>query len=261
LTSHCRHAAVTAAAACWAVDRDGRAHAAILDADLDGEPDLILKNDRFFAMATPRWGGRIVALFFFGGDHDAMVVGNPCDDWNFLEDLNKFMDHPRNHPGAFADVGFENDQYACTILEQGERAVVRLTNVERQSAARGLEKIYEFDSSEALLTVRYCLPEKLHEASVECALSPDYLALLRNGSKIIRAIDEPDGRGFAAGNLVITLEPDAGLLWKKPEQEWIGHSRTLRIGAARRKFELRLRVSVIKPEEDKAPAPLRQLQQ
>ena len=45
-----------------------------------------------------------------------MVVGNPCDDWNFLEDLNRFMEVPRNHPGAFADVGFENDEYACEIL-------------------------------------------------------------------------------------------------------------------------------------------------
>ena len=40
-----------------------------------------------------------------------MVVGNPCDDWNWMEELNRYMDVPKNHPGAFADLGFEHDAY------------------------------------------------------------------------------------------------------------------------------------------------------
>ena len=45
LTSHCRHAAVTAEAACWKSEGNQGADAEVRDADNDGEPDLIIKND------------------------------------------------------------------------------------------------------------------------------------------------------------------------------------------------------------------------
>jgi hypothetical protein len=242
LTSHCRHALVTAEAACWFVDRDGLAHAAVRDADRDGEPDLVLKNDRFFALVSPRWGGRVVSLFYLGDERGAMVVGNPCDDWNLLEDLNRFMDKPRNHPGAFADVGFENDHYSCDIHEQGIHAVVRLTNIEQHSRARGLEKIYAFDASQPALCVRYRLPATLGQISIESALSPDYFALLRHGSEIMQALDGNGRRGFATQDVAIVIEPGANLRWEQPLQEWIGHGRTIRVGSRQREFELGLRV-------------------
>ncbi|PYS50171.1 MAG: hypothetical protein DMG13_21625 [Acidobacteria bacterium] len=243
LTSHCRHALVTAEAACWFVDRDGRAHAAVRDADLDGEPDLVLKNDRFFALVSQRWGGRVVALFHFAASRGAMVVGNPCDDWNFLEALNKFMHKPRNHPGAFADVGFENDQYACNILEEGEHAVVRLINIESTSRAFGLEKRYEFDTLQPGLTAHYRLPARLKHISIECALSPDYLALLRHGSRILKSIETRHERGFIAGDICIQVEPGAGLIWQDASQSWIGHSRTVRLTSRTREFEIKLRLA------------------
>ncbi len=242
LTSHCRHALVIAEAACWFGERDGQAHATVRDADRDGEPDLVLKNDRFFALVSPRWGGRVVSAFYFGDDRGAMVVGNPCDDWNLLEDLNKFMEKPRNHPGAFADVGFENDQYCCDVLEEGNLAVVRLINIERNSIARGLEKFYVFDATQPVLTVRYRLPAKLKELSIECALSPDYLTLLRNGSEIIETVNGGGKKGFATRDVAIAIEPAADGRWDKPLQEWIGHGRTLRFVVAQREFELRMRV-------------------
>jgi hypothetical protein len=240
LTSHSRHALVTADAVSWALDRDGRAHASMCDVDMDGEADLVLKNDCLYGLVTSRWGGRLVALFHFGATTQAMVVGNPCDDWNFLEDLNKFMDAPRNHPGAFADVGFENDRYQCELLEQGQRAAVRLINVEGESRARGLEKIYQFDALHSCLNVRYRLPAALQRISVECALSPDYLRLLRHGSKILKYAGTPPSRGFATGNLAIWIEPGPGLQWERPLQECIGHARTLQLGAACREFEVKL---------------------
>jgi hypothetical protein len=242
LTSHCRHALVTADAACWVKERDGRAHAIICDADRDGETDLILKNDMFFAFVTTRWGGRLVSLFHVGGPRGAMVVGNPCDDWNFLEHLNRFMEIPRNHPGAFADVGFENDEYSCDILEEGECAVVRLVNIEKGSAAEGLEKQFEFRPSDSGLTVRYRLPASLKKLSIECAISPDYLSLLRHGSEIVTAIESQQGRGFAAGGVSVVLEAGPALKWEKAKQEWIGHGRTLRVGVRKREFEIRLHV-------------------
>jgi hypothetical protein len=243
LTSHSRHALVTAEAACWMKSSDGRAHAVICDADLDGEPDLVLKNDSFFALVSSRWGGRVVSLFHIAGSRGTMVVGNPSDDWNFLEHLNRFMETPRNHPGAFADVGFENDRYACDILQKDDRVVARLVNIEKRSAALGLEKDYEFGPSGAVLTVRYRLPRTLKKLSIECGLSPDYLALLRHGSKIVTPIQSETCRGFAANGVSIVIEPGAGMKWEEPEQECIGHGRILRIGAGTRQFEVRLRVA------------------
>jgi hypothetical protein len=242
LTSHCRHALVTADAAWWFMDRNRRACAVIRDVDLDEEPDLVFKNDRFYALVSPRWGGRVVSMFYLGESRAAMVVGNPCDDWNFLEDLNRFMEKPRNHPGAFADVGFENDRYSCEIMEQGDQAVIRLVNLESDSPALGLEKTFTFDARQPVLTVRYHLPLTLDRISIDCALSPDYLTLLRRGSEVMTMINGKV-RGFSTQGLKIVVEPAVDAHWDKPEQEWIGHARTVRMTSAAREFEVNLRIS------------------
>jgi starch synthase len=242
LTSHCRHAAVTAEAARWKSERDGLAHVEIRDADHDGEPDLVFKNDGLFAFLSKRWGGRVVMLYTIDGPRGAMVVGNPCDDWNFLEDLNCFMETPRNHPGAFADVGFENDEYACKVVSEGERACVQLTNIQRESAARGLIKTYTFDAASPALNVHYQLPPTLDGLSVECGLSPDYLTLLRCGSNVVEPVGALTSRGFAAGSVSVVMEVAPEIAWEKPLQEWVGHGRTLRVGAQQREFSLALRI-------------------
>ena len=70
-----------------------------------------------------------------------MVVGNPCDDWNWQEELNKFMRVPANHPGALTDLDFEDDQYEATPDSvDGVEVSVRLTNVEHASLACGMQK-------------------------------------------------------------------------------------------------------------------------
>jgi hypothetical protein len=242
LTSHCRHALVTAEAACWMKMRDGRAYATVADADGDGEPDLILKNDRFFGLLNARWGGRLVALFSNAGPRGVMVIGNPCDDWNYLEDLNRFMETPRNHPGAFADVGFENDHYTSEIFERNERVCIRLTNCEPRSPAAGLEKTFELGANDTALTVRYRLPRTLRRLSIEFGLSPDYLTLLRRGSEILHTVNTDRARGFGTAEVAVTVEPEAGIEWEVPLQDWIGHGRTLRVGTARREFLLVMRI-------------------
>jgi hypothetical protein len=242
LTTHCRHALVTAEAASWMKAPDSQAHAEVGDLDADNEPDLVLKSHSFFALVTTRWGGRLVSLFYRGPNGGVMVVGNPCDDWNFLEDLNRFMEKPRNHPGAFADVGFENDRYSCEILEEGPRASVRLTNIEPESQAKGLVKLYQLSAADPVVTVRYRLPARLKTISIECALSPDYLALLRHGSEILKPVRSRGARGFKTRDLSLLLEPDDGLMWQTPIQEWVGHARTVRISSRRREFQLKLRV-------------------
>lgn len=242
LTSHSRHAAVTAEAALWARNSDGLAHVEARDVDHDGEPDLVLRNAAWFALCSPRWGGRIISFYSISGGRGALAVGNPCDDWNFLEDLNRFMEIPRNHPGAFADVGFENDQHSWQVLEEGETAKVRLVNIEKGSAAHGLEKTFEFSRIGPVLEVQYVLPPGLPRLSVECALSPDYLHLLRTGASALSRIEGPGLRGFRSNGVSVVVECDSSCLWETPIQECVGHARTVRAGSGSRRWRLGLRV-------------------
>jgi len=204
-----------------------------------------------FAMLSSRWGGRLISLYYLGPQCAAMVVGNPCDDWNFLEHLNRFMNVPRNHPGAFADVEFENDRYACEITQDENRVAVVLTNVEPGSRANGLRKTYEI-TNEAELCVTYSLPASLDNLSVECGLSPDYLSLLRHGSTIMTPLKAEGARGYSTRGISVALEPDTHAAWEEPLQDWIGHGRTLRVACPRPEFQLRLRVFENAAQEDAA---------
>jgi len=98
LGSHCRHAAVIGEAAYWATHHDEQAHVTLYDIDADGEDELVLKNDKLFAVISPRWGARLVALFKLEGSQGKMVIGNPSDDWNWMQELNRFMEVPRIIP-------------------------------------------------------------------------------------------------------------------------------------------------------------------
>ena len=117
LTSHARSCLVIAQAARWFVDRDGLAHAELVDIDDDGEEELVIKNDQIFAVLAPDSGARLVYLFDLSGEAGRLIIGNPSDDWNLQEELNRYMDCPRNHPGALSDVGYEHNQYQATITE------------------------------------------------------------------------------------------------------------------------------------------------
>jgi hypothetical protein len=98
------------------------------------------------------------------------------------------------------------------------------------------------DAEPPLLTVRYRLPPQLKEISIECALSPDYLSLLRHGSEIITPVNGQRRRGFATPQVAVALEPAPDAHWEQPPQEWIGHGRTLRLKVTRAEFELKLHV-------------------
>jgi hypothetical protein len=256
LTSHSRHAAVTAEAAYWMHHKDGRAHASRLDIDNDGEEDVVLKNDHLFAVISAANGGRVVAMFQISGERGAMVVGNPCDDWNWMEDLNKYMDVPRNHPGAFADVGFEHDAYESEFHEtEGGCVVVRLRNVQEGSPAKGLIKEFSLEANSPEMRVRYRLPAALGSFCTEAGLSPDYLQLLRNGSVNIKTEQARGLRGWSNDGVVVWLrpKPGGGLRWKRPYQEEFGHGRTLRLGTSATEFEIALGAS--RPQQRKVTRP------
>ena len=101
-------------------------------------------------------------------------------------------------------------------------------------------KEYELGASDSFLTIRYHLPAALKTISVECALSPDYLTLLRSGSTIATPIESERSRGFAVPGVSVFLESGSSVRWEQPEQE-CGHGWIVRVGTAKREFQLRLR--------------------
>jgi hypothetical protein len=238
LASHSRHAGVIAEAALWMRRKDGQTHVSLEDIDNDGTDELVLKNDAVFAVISPGCGGRLVALFHIAGERGAMMVGNPCDDWNFMEELNRFMEVPRNHPGCFADVGFENDPYTV-VSQNAENGTATAT----LAAARGLRKQYSL--SGAVLSVRYSLPTKMRQVRIDCGLSPDYLTLLRAGTQVLDTVDRGRVRGCATHGLAVCLElPDSPRTsWSEPPEPRFGHGVLFRVHAETREFELRLHVA------------------
>lgn len=240
LTSHSRHAAVTAEAAHWMRNRDGAAHVTFEDIDNDGYREIVLRNDALYAVITPKWGGRLVALYSIAGERGAMVVGNPCDDWNLTDELNVYLEAPRNHPGAFADVGRENETF-----EVGAYA-----DLDGCSAAtlhcRGMSKTFSLESGSHELRVRYELPGDALPFATEAGLSPDYLELLRRGAVAIRPFGNARRRGFDTCGIGVymAMPDDVRVRWTTPYQASFSHGCMLRVESAAPAFELRLGVSI-----------------
>jgi starch synthase len=163
---------------------------------------------------TARHGGRIVYLFHRSLAGGVLSVGNPTDHWNWQEGLNRYMDAPRNHPGALADVGFEHDRYAVAELGTGDGfAFARLLNVEDESPLRGTLKSFLLPASAPVLVVCYQLAEHLNGLVTESCLSPDYYNLLRNGGVTVW----------------IGLADDEATAWAAPDQPDAGHGLNLRL--------------------------------
>jgi hypothetical protein len=241
VASHSRHAAVIAEAAFWMRHKDGLSHAYLQDIDGDGEQELIFKNHQLFSVFSPRWGGRLVYLFSVGGSRGIMLVGNPSDDWNWMEELNKYMEVPRNHPGALADIGFENDCYSTTVLSaDGATVRAQLTHDKAGTAGHGLMKDIVLESYETnKLIVTYTLPDGLNGLGIECGLSPDYLNLLRYGRSIMQRSETASCRGFHTGEAAVFVHKNGGHVeWTKTSSEEFGHGARIAIYAADRQFTL-----------------------
>ena len=132
------------------------------------------------------------------------MIGNPTDDWNWMEELNRFMEVPANHPGALTDLGMEHDAYdVLNGLSDGPVVEVELQNAELSSKGFGLIKHIRLLQGEARIEARYSLPESLEGISIDFALSPDYLNLLRHG----RALPKPFVNGEARGWSAILVQP------------------------------------------------------
>jgi hypothetical protein len=245
LANHARSVFVIAAAARWLEARDGKAHVTVVDVDGDGRDEVVLKNDRLFGVVTPDFGGRLVYLFDLGQDGGRLVVGNHADDWNWQEDVNRFMRTPPNHPGAFADLGHEDDQYRVeAIIRSADDAGVLLVDREPGSAIHGAAKRYRIEASSTSIEVAYLLPGDPEAFTVVSGLSPDYLALLRVGRQGVRIARLPNARGCATGPTSVWVRRPQGepVLWGVPNQEECGHAILVTAVAYRRAFRLELGV-------------------
>src|SRR5919197_314572 len=241
LASHSRHAAVIAEAAFWMRQRDGQAHAELCDLDHDGELELVLKNDLLFAVFAPNWGARLVALFALDGPNGAMLIGNPSDDWNWQEELNKYMEVPPNHPGALAERGYLHDRYAVALQTSGSEVRAILTNQQPGSRAAGLVKTLSLSPTAGELQVDYDVPEGSGPLVIEFGVSPDYLALLRHGSGLLREEQRRSARWWCAGAASVWILPQEDrCVWTEVAHASIAHRRSVGLMAPASAFTIRI---------------------
>ncbi len=245
LCSHARSCLVIAEAAEWFKQRDYQAHAELKDIDQDGEIELVIKNDKLFAVIAPERGGRLVYLFDLTGDEGRLVVGNVSDDWNLQQELNRYMDQPRNHPGALAEVGHEHDRYQPIITEtHGDTACIILRNIQEGSALNGMEKQIRLSTGAQQVCVKYIVPPAVWRLSTEISLAPDYYRLLRDGHNGVEARRGQDWRGWANGvtQAWVRIDQAQSTIWDEPYQRESGHSFNLRVSSFSRNFHLEIGV-------------------
>jgi len=247
IASHCRLAAIIAEGAYWMNHKENGTYAQLNDLDRDGHPELVLKNDRLFAVISPRNGGRLVYLFSVSGPRGSLVVGNPVDDWNLLEELHEYMDVPPNHPGTFSDVGHEHHTFDPEIeAPEGSEVKVRLTDVHENRSEVRIQKTVTLKEGDRAIRCDYCLSESRGKFSTEFGLSPDYLRLLRNGNLGVRELTPRDElRGWANGDVEVWAKiSGSSVLWDRPRQPRIGHGYVLRATSLNRWFTVWLGVDV-----------------
>jgi hypothetical protein len=241
IASHSRHAAVIAEAAYWMKHKDQSSQAYLQDIDHDGHDELILKNRLLFAVFSARCGGRLIYLFSVSRTRGKMVIGNPCDDWNWMEELNKYMEIPSNHPGALADTGHENDRYEIALIEtRGDETRAILVNKKKKSEAFGLTKSLRFARDSCEIEVTYRLPQGLMNLSVECGLSPDYLRLLRFGHHHLKENGDSKIRGYSNGGVSVwvRLEDLRRTAFDEAAPREFGHGYAIQIQARKSPFTI-----------------------
>ncbi len=206
IASHSRHSAVIAKAAYKMKTGKAGSYAYLEDIDNDGNEELILGNELLFAVFSPLCGGRMIFLFSFAGNQGKMAMGNPGDDWNWQEELNKNMQTPANHPGALTDRGYEDDRYEAVVTASGGRkAEAVLVNKRKKSPACGLTKTLMLRRGRNEIEVTYKLPQNLSGISVESGFSPDYLHLLRSGRSSLKEYTGLNVRGYSNNGVAVWI--------------------------------------------------------
>lgn len=241
VASHARACLPMVAAAEWACEGTPRTETEVTDIDWDDDDEVVLRGGDLFGVVTPRYGGRLVWLFYRCAEGGVLCIGNPTDHWNFQERLNRYMDWPPNHPGALADTGHEHDTYRVAALRvNDDHAIAWLRNVQEGSVLQGAHKGFLLHASAPALLICYQLPEGITHFATEACLSPDYSSLLRTGRRELSQAAGQTWRGVAHRTTMTWLarSPDEATAWSCSTHPEIGHGITLRLEARSRHFHL-----------------------
>ncbi|WP_067894282.1 hypothetical protein [Nocardia vaccinii] len=164
-------------AAYWAADGGCTAGAEEVDIDGDGEIELVLSDRRTWCVVSPRRGARLTLMCHRDSSGCALVVGNPADDWNYQEELHRFMDQPPAHPGALTDRDNPHEEWS-----------VRRTHI-RHGVAVDLYRPGETEWGrryallDAIPGLVVCLRDVAPGGVVDNFLTPDYLRALTHGER------------------------------------------------------------------------------
>jgi len=250
LASHSRAVFVISYVAMWQLETHHSTSVMRFDIDQDGYEEIVLANSSLFAVFTPNFGGRLVYLFDLRGPNGQLIIGNPADDWHWEQSLNSYIMNPPNHPGAFADSLYENDQYKVEILDGNPQSgTIRFENIQIDSPFYGSSKSFRLDS-DCTLYAEYDLTEReVLPITIEIGISPDYLTLLRYGPRFL--VIRPSRNGFSCLNkntrVILTTSREC---WMKtdPSRE-VGHCILFQVTAQVPKFGISLQIDRISMQE------------
>lgn len=196
LSTHVGDAAITARAAAWAASPPAQAVVLAEDADLDGEEELLLADDRLL-LVLEKDGGRVVAGFA----RDATgIAGTAGEAWQVLG-------APLSFPEQSAEAGWENPWQTAPrsstlkdvwlsgpgrdYVNDAMIATVSTTSVgvSFRSSDGLLEKSVRF-SGPGRVEVAYRLDPAAGTLSVRCGLAPDLLGLTLRGQAALVETDQ-----------------------------------------------------------------------
>ncbi|WP_216893646.1 hypothetical protein [Nocardia alni] len=175
--AHAALARPLVAAAHWAAGGGCAPRAEQVDIDGDGESELVLAGDRFWCVVSPRWGARLTLMCHRDSSGCSLVVGNPADDWNYQEELHRFMDLPAAHPGALTDRDNPHDEWFPRQTHCSEGAVVDLYRPGDTAWGRRYALL---DGIPGLVV---CLRGMEPGRTLDNFLTPDYLNALSSGDR------------------------------------------------------------------------------
>ena len=173
-SSHIKNAAVYAEAAHWAAGEyltDVNAY--MSDIDIDGVDEMIIHNDRVFAVFESI-GGRAQYVFSKGPGSEVFSISGSCNTyWN---ETDGDYDEPssNNHQACFADVSphYRNDLYSMSVLSvTGTTASIELTHNE-------VTKVIEIELGNPYLKASYDVGYQ--DAYIKHGMSPDLLGMIWN---------------------------------------------------------------------------------
>ncbi|MCL4306365.1 hypothetical protein KJZ99_10650 [bacterium] len=171
-SAHIKNAAVYAEAARWAAGLYANTCGAFFsDIDVDGIEELVIHNDRVYAVFESI-GGRAQYVFSKGpGGENFSIVGS-CNTYWAETDGDYDEPSSNNHQAAFADVSptYRNDLYTLSI-DQNSNAFAKI-----RMSFGSVEKTIEVSSGTPYLQARYDVGNQ--DCYIRHGFSPDLLGMI-----------------------------------------------------------------------------------